>query len=343
MKTHYTIPFFIPFYGCPHKCIFCDQNKITGKKTAFSENIENKIKKYLAAIPKSNSHIEVGFFGGTFTGLPIETQKKFLAPVQYFIESGLIKGIRLSTRPDFVNNNILDFLNQYGVSCIELGIQSMSNTVLSASKRGHSKEDSIRASKLIIKNGFRLVHQIMVGLPKSNYKKEYKTAQYIYELGAKEARIYPVIVIKNTELETLWRSHRYKPLREEDAIERCAKLILYLESKDINIIRCGLHPSEGLINGTEYLAGPFLPSFRQKAESRIFHLMLEYIIQNGAKEISFNPNDEPYFYGYKRSNFPLINKIPLTKKEHAVSKGSLKTQDGILTRKDFIKHYDCHI
>ena len=165
MRKHYTIPFFILHEGCPHKCIFCDQKGITGEEDVTPKEIESKINKYLSTISKEDSYIEVGFFGGTFTALSTREQKEFLEPVQSFIKEGRIKGIRLSTRPDAIDEARLNVLQEKGVTCIELGVQSMSDEVLVASGRGHTARDTVQSSKMILENGFKLGHQIMLGLP----------------------------------------------------------------------------------------------------------------------------------------------------------------------------------
>ena len=268
MKTHYTIPFFIPHKGCPHQCIFCDQDKITGEEGLKPSEVSGKIKTYLSTMPSRKKHVEVGFFGGTFTGLPLDSQEKYLKPVRTFIEKGDIQGIRLSTRPDFIDEEKVSFLKKHGVTCIELGVQSMSDKVLEAAKRGHTARDVESASKIILKEGMLLVHQIMVGLPQSGLEEELHTAKRAKELGAKQVRIYPVIVMKGTQLARLWQDKKYFPLKEEEAVERSAKLISYFNENDIKVIRCGLHPSEGLLTGEEYLAGPFHPAFGQKAREK---------------------------------------------------------------------------
>ncbi|MFC1548765.1 elongator complex protein 3 [Candidatus Omnitrophota bacterium] len=265
MKKHYVIPFFIPLKGCTHRCIFCDQVKITGEKMPKPANVPGKIKKYLSTMPKTGAHIEVGFFGGSFTGLSVKMQEDFLKPVKPFVDEGIIYGIRLSTRPDLIDAEIVSFLKEHRVTCIELGVQSMSDKVLSAAKRGHSSKDTENASSIIREAGITLGHQMMLGLPQSSFEEEFYTAERIKELGAKQVRIYPVIVVKGTKLAEMWTENKYRPLPEGEAVERSAKLISYFESNDIKVIRCGLHPSEGLISGEECLAGPFHPAFGQKA------------------------------------------------------------------------------
>lgn len=269
---YYTIPFFIPHKGCTEECIFCDQRKITGEKMPDPGIVPVKIEKYLSTMPEEDVHIEVGFFGGSFTGIPMWRQDKFLSGVKTFVKKGRIHGIRLSTRPDLITAEKLAFLKKKGVTTIELGVQSMSNKVLKASKRGHTAEDTEKASRQILAKGFVLGHQMMLGLPESGFEEELYTAKRIKELGAREVRVYPTLVIRGTELADMWSRKEYKPLTLEEAVERAAHLISYFEAHNIKVIRCGLHPSDGLVNGEECLAGPFHPSFGQKARKRSLEL-----------------------------------------------------------------------
>lgn len=262
---HFTIPFFIPLKGCPNLCVFCDQSKITGKNAPLHEEVAPKIEKYLSTMPAEGAHIEVGFFGGSFTGLRVHEIESYLKPVREFIDSGRVKGIRISTRPDLIDEEIIKVLKKNKVICIELGVQSMSEDVLEEAKRGHTSKDTVEASRIILGSGIKLGHQMMVGLPGSTYEDEQYTASRIKELGATEVRIYPVIIIKGTELARSWRKGEYKPLPMDEAVLRSGKLINYFEANGVKVIRCGLHPSEGLTSGDEFLAGPFHPAFGQKA------------------------------------------------------------------------------
>jgi histone acetyltransferase (RNA polymerase elongator complex component) len=270
-KKHYTIPFFIPLKGCPFKCIFCDQEKITGEAMPSPKDVPAKIEKYLATMP-GDAHVEVGFFGGSFTGLPEKTIKEFLSPVQPFVEDGRIRGIRLSTRPDLIDQDIVAFLKEYNVICIELGVQSMSDKVLLASRRGHTPLDVQEASRIITGCGLVLGHQMMLGLPGSTFRDEMYTAEKIKEMGAAQVRIYPALVIKGTELAGMWERGEYAPLVLDEAVRRAGNLIKYFEANNIKVIRCGLHPSEGLLTGEEYLAGPFHTAFGQKARAYAYTL-----------------------------------------------------------------------
>jgi len=272
VKKHYVIPFFIPHKGCPNQCVFCNQKKITGESIPLPESVPGKIEKYLSTMPEETAHIEVGFFGGSFTALTLKEQEEFLSPVKPFLDERRIKGVRLSTRPDCIDKSGVSFLKRFGVTCVELGVQSMSDKVLHASRRGHLAADTEKASRIIREEGLFLVHQMMLGLPLSSFDEEFYTAKRIKALGAKQVRIYPLVVIKETHLSSLWHQGEYYALGEDEAIDRAARLMLYFESNDIKVIRCGLHPSEGLLSGKEYLAGPFHPAFGHKAKLRMKEL-----------------------------------------------------------------------
>ncbi len=308
MKSHYVIPFFIPHEGCPFTCIFCAQRKISGRiKAVPAPAIPRTISKYLDTIPKKHVHREVAFFGGSFTGLPQDKQEAYLKAVRPFIKNKTIDGIRLSTRPDYIDERILALLKKYGVTCIELGVQSLSEDVLKAAKRGHTVPDVRKASRLILKKGFTLGHQLMSGLPGSTLSKELMTARISVSLGAREVRIYPVIVIKGTHLAEMWRKKRYRPLTEDEALKRCARLVEFFNKKNVRVLRCGLHPSEGLLTGADIVAGPFHQSFGQKVESYLYAGMIKKFLSKEKHpgsicRILYNPSDGASAIGYKRAN-----------------------------------------
>ena len=307
--------------------------------------VPGAIEEYLETIPPIGVEVEVGFFGGTFTALSLKEQESFLKPVQKYITGGRIKGIRLSTRPDRIDKKILEVLKKYNVKCIELGVQSMSDNVLRAAKRGHTAEDTARASRMITGEGFVLGHQMMLGLPQSGPEDEFITAGYAKELGASQVRIYPLLVVKDTELAELWSDGKYTPLTEEEAVERSARLILYFESNDIKVIRCGLHPSPCLLDASEFLSGPFHQAFRQKAENRIFSFMLNEIAKRSTGDvlrISFNPKDEASFFGFGQRNSSVLKKLfignnDLFDRSENIPKGCLlvekSSESVLLTRK----------
>jgi histone acetyltransferase (RNA polymerase elongator complex component) len=261
-QKHFTIPLFIPQLACPFQCVYCNQRNISGQKISITESeIVEVINKYLSTIPTENSEIEAGFFGGNFTGLSIEEQEKYLKIVQPYPESGAIHGIRLSTRPDYIDVEILALLKRYHVKTIELGAQSLDEEVLRLSGRGHTAQEIVNASSLIKKWGFDLGLQMMCGLPADTLEKSLQTARTIVSLGADNTRIYPALVIKDTELENLFQEKKYIPLSLEEAVEWTKEIYKVFEEAGVKVIRMGLHPSEGLLDGGSLVAGPFHVSF----------------------------------------------------------------------------------
>jgi histone acetyltransferase (RNA polymerase elongator complex component) len=251
--------------------VFCNQQKISGQLFIPEEaEIVSQIETYLAGFP-AEAHIEIGFFGGSFTGVPIREQEHFLRIAQPYLKSGQVHGIRVSTRPDYISESRLDLLKSFGVTTIELGAQSLDEEVLIKSKRGHTIADVEKAAALIISYRFSLGLQMMTGLPGDTLEKTLMTANRIVELGADNTRIYPALVIKNTELEDLYLTGQYQPLSIEEAVFRVKQIIPIFEAANITILRIGLHPSEGLLNGDDLIAGPFHPSFRELAESALWN------------------------------------------------------------------------
>ncbi len=201
----------------------------------------------ISSFPKGNKHVEIGFFGGNFTGIPLDDQEKYLQVAQPFLEKGIVQGIRLSTRPDYIDEQGLHLLKKYGVTTIELGAQSMDNDVLQQSARGHTAEDVENASRMIIAAGFRLGLQMMVGLPGDTLEKSVFTARKIIELGACETRIYPVLVIKGTKMAEWYEQGKYKPLSMEEAVFWVKTILPLFEDAGVEVTRVGLHSSEGLL------------------------------------------------------------------------------------------------
>lgn len=278
-KKEYIIPIFIPFLGCPHDCAFCNQVKITNYKDNINkENTIRQINQYLSYFPKNENLKEIAFFGGSFTGLDEKVMISYLEIALNYKKKGIIDRIRLSTRPDYINNSILDILKKYEVDVIELGIQSLDNEILNANERGHSKEDSIRASKLIKDYGFKLGHQIMPGLYKDSFDKTIKTGLESIKMNPDMVRIYPTLVIKDTKLEKLYKEGLYKPLSLGEAIEISSRLYMIYSYKKIPVIRIGLQPTENINEKKDVVAGPFHPSIRQLVETNIHKIYLEELI-----------------------------------------------------------------
>jgi len=291
---HFTIPIFIPMEACPFRCIYCDQEKISGHTVIpTAEEISKTIQSHLSTM-SSGAEIQVGFFGGTFTGLTIEKQQHFLETVQPFIQNHTIKSIRLSTRPDFIDSEILQLLKSYHVETIELGAQSMDDEVLRKSGRGHKALVIEEASAMIRDFGFRLGLQMMIGLPGDTEIKSVATARKFVELGAMDVRIYPTLVIKGTPLEKLFRTGKYVPLTLGEAVERTAAILPIFENAGLTIIRTGLHPSDGLLDKTDLIAGPFHVSFKELVLTKLWNDKLREIKnENAFKKIIIHiPNGQ---------------------------------------------------
>ncbi|MCC5912001.1 MAG: radical SAM protein [Clostridiaceae bacterium] len=276
-KKKYIIPIFIPHKGCPHDCSFCNQKKIAGETTEVSkEDVKRIIEDYLV-IFSSQTEIqrEVAFYGGSFTGLPLAKQKELLTPAFEAKAKGLITDIRLSTRPDYIDDEKLDLLKQYGVTAIELGVQSTDESVLYLNNRGHTKQDVIKATLAIKQWNFKLGLQMMVGLLGDNRQKLLNTAKDLIVLQPDFVRIYPTIVIKDTYLEELYHNKSYIPLKLEEAVELCKDLLLMFEKNDIPVIRLGLQATEDISAGAGVVAGPYHPAFREIVESEIYRELIE--------------------------------------------------------------------
>ena len=281
---HFTIPIFIPEEACPNQCVFCNQHRIAGAECAPSvEEVIHKVDAHLLTIP-DGGEVEIGFFGGNFTGIPEKEQQAYLESVQPYIKSGRVKSIRLSTRPDYISQGILDFLKLYHVTSIELGAQSLDDEVLKLAGRGHTAEQVHKASQMIRENGFNLGLQMMIGLPGDTAEKSFYTANEIIRLGADCTRIYPTLVIKNTELENLYLEGKYLPLSMDEAISRVADIVPLFINANVKILRIGLHPSEGLLDNTSLVAGPFHVAFGEMAFSEMWRRIISTMIfENGKR------------------------------------------------------------
>ncbi len=304
---HYNIPIFIPELACPNRCIYCNQRHISGQLQAVKpEEIKQIIEQHLATFI-CPSEVELAFFGGSFTGIDEKDMLTYLQIVQPYIEQGEIKSIRISTRPDYINEKILDILQQYNVKDIELGAQSLNEEVLAFAKRGHTVKDVENASQLIKSYGFSLGLQMMIGLPLDTVEKSKETAKKILELGAESTRIYPTLVINNTDLADLYRQNKYKALSLDEAVDWTTEIYKIFSQSSIKILRIGLHPSEALINGTELLAGPFHVSFKELVLTKIWQEKFEKLPIN-TKTILVNPKEINYAIGYNSKNKQLLQK-----------------------------------
>jgi histone acetyltransferase (RNA polymerase elongator complex component) len=309
-KRHYNIPIFIPELACPFQCIYCNQQKISGRLSIpTEEEIQIIIEDHLSTIPTKNSEVELAFFGGNFTGIDKSEQIRLLQIVNPNLKSGRIKGIRLSTRPDYINEEILKMLKDFGVRTIEIGAQSLDDKVLHLSKRGHTAKDTEQAAKMILEAGFSLGLQMMIGLPGDTLESALFTARRIVELGADNTRIYPTLVIRDTVMEKMYQEERFKPLSLEEAVSWSKELLLIFEKANVNVIKLGLHPSEGLLSGEELIAGPFHPSFRELVLTEIWNDILKPLltVENpGEIEIHVPSSQINYAIGYGGRNKKML-------------------------------------
>lgn len=352
------VPFFIQHEGCPFTCAFCNQWKITGAQGSKPEDVAVNVLEYIKASKRQLSGVEVAFFGGSFTGLAKWQQVKWLEQAAALRKEGYITGIRLSTRPDYITDDILRLLQDYGVTTIELGVQSLVDEVLTKSRRGHLSRDVFKATQLIRRYPFSLVYQLMLGLPGDNEHSALLTARGTVAAKPDGVRIYPAVVLKDTLLAQWYLSGEYQPWSLEAAVSTAAKWFAIFSLYQIPVIRMGLQAVDSLLEENELVAGPYHPAFGELVESR---LMLEQTLdllkkaqerQGGQKQVGaalyFNPADCSKVVGHKRNNILTIKKLKPglrleLRADEAVASNdlALKTPDSWikLTRQEFLKKY----
>ena len=312
MSEQYIIPIFVPHLGCPNDCTFCNQKSISGQtKQVTGEDVKRTIEEYLKSFKDESLYKEVAFFGGSFTGVEENKQKELLEAAYEFVKTKQIQSIRVSTRPDYIDKEKLKLLKKYGVKTIELGVQSTNDYILKKCKRGHTFEDVKKASKLIRRYGFVLGHQMMIGLPESTKIDELNTAKDLAKLKPKIVRLYPVLVIKGTELEKEYESGEYEPIPLSQAVERCKELYYFFTNKKITVIRMGLQNTDIISDPknakSEVVAGPYHEAFGQLVEDSIWYdAILEKIKKFNVKvkviEIKVNPENINNVVGHKKEN-----------------------------------------
>ncbi|MDE7279213.1 MAG: radical SAM protein, partial [Oscillospiraceae bacterium] len=297
---HSNIAVFIPHMGCPHTCSFCNQRSISSTAAAPSAD---EVKRTLAAacekLPDGDS--EIAFFGGSFTAVDRSYMISLLETARPFVKSGKVRGIRCSTRPDCIDGEILDILKSYGVTSIELGAQSMDDGVLSANGRGHTSAQVEKASQMIKERGFELGLQMMIGLYRSTPEKDMNTARKIIALSPKTARLYPVVILKNTRLGELFQNGDYIPYSFDTAAEMCADMLKMFEATGIRVIKLGLHASETV--EADILGGFYHPAFREICEGILFRREIErHTEKGGSYTVCVSPNAVSKAMGQKKCN-----------------------------------------
>ena len=349
MSEKYIIPIFVPHLGCPNECTFCNQRSISGQmKNITIEDVSKTIEKFLKSFKDEKIEREIAFFGGSFTAIDMSFQEELLKKAYEYIKQKKVSSIRISTRPDYIDKEKLKLLKKYGVKVIELGVQSTNDYILKKCKRGHTYNDVKKASKLIRRFGFILGHQMMVGLPESTRLDEVKTAKDLAKLKPKMIRLYPVLVIKNTELEQEFKKGEFMPIPLVQAVETCKELYYFFNRKRIKVIRIGLQNTDIISNPenieSEVVAGPYHEAFGQLVEDSIWYdKIVSKIKKINTKvieiELIVNPEDVNNVVGHKKENIKKLKEIydihVVIKQNKNIKRGSfnlrvLKTYEDLL-------------
>ena len=303
------IPVFVPHLGCPHRCVFCDQRRISGsEKPATAEDVKKAIAQS-AALPQTGAKRQLAFYGGSFTAIPAPQQEARLGAAAAAAARGEIDSIRLSTRPDAISDEVLARLRRFGVETVELGAQSMDEEVLRLSGRGHTAGDVERAAAAVRAAGFRLVLQMMTGLPGDSEEKDLETARRLIALRPDGVRIYPTVIVRGTELYERWRAGEYREHTPEEATEVCAKLLELFEAAGIPVIRLGLNPTEEL-SGGEAAGGAYHPALGELVRSRVLlhraRALLASVESGSRVTLGVAPECLSQMIGQKRGNLAAL-------------------------------------
>ena len=317
MRNQYNIPVFVPHFECPNDDISCMKSKDCGQtKMITKEDIKSTIERYLKNFKDENGYKEVTFFGENFTEAKKDLQEEWLQIVSEYVKSKKIDGISISTRPDYINKENLKMFKKYGVKTIELDVQSSNNYILKKSGREYTFEDVKKASKLIRWHRFNLGHQMVIGLQDSTRIDDLNTAKDLIKLKPKMVRIYPVLVMKNTKLESEYKNGEYEPITLNQAVERCKEIVYLFNRKKIDVIKIGAQNTDIIANHeqSQVIAGPYHPAFSQLVEDSIWYdSIVEKIKRINAKvkqvKVIVNPQDINNVIGYESSNLEKLKDL----------------------------------
>ena len=272
---------FVPHIGCPHRCSFCDQRAITGQQKAPTpQDVRDAAEAGLRTLGAAAREAQIAFFGGSFTAIAPDYRRSLLKAAYPFVKSGQYAGIRLSTRPDAIDGEILDELRAFGVTAIELGAQSMDDAVLRQNGRGHTAEATRAAAQKIRDAGFSLGLQMMTGLFCDTDAGARRTAEEFAALLPREVRIYPALVLRGTALCDRYARGEYRPQTLEGAVALCTDLLTFFERRGITVIRLGLHETPAL--DASFVAGPRHPAFGELCRARQYRLAVERAMRGRA-------------------------------------------------------------
>lgn len=264
------VPIFIPHQGCPYRCVFCNQNEISGvEKEEDQTRLDSAFDTYLNArsLKELPPIREAAFYGGTFTALPVQRQKFLLSSVQVWVDQGYIQSMRLSTHPGAVDAGAFALLDQYSVKIIELGVQSTDPEVLSRSGRGDTPESLEMAVHLIQSKGYQLGLQLMLGLPGDSEDVFQQSVSDTLRFKPDFVRIYPALVVRGTALYEMYKNGEYIPWSLDRTVNALKSAMKRFEDAGIPVIRLGLHPEPSLL--ANIVDGPHHPALRSLVESRI--------------------------------------------------------------------------
>ena len=298
----------MPHVGCPNDCVFCNQRTISGKSEFDESLVKKEIDTALETLRGFEGEVQIAFFGGSFTGIERNLMVRLLGTAKDYIDNGMVSSIRLSTRPDYIDDEILGILKEKGVKNIELGIQSMNDRVLTLNKRGHTADTSRLAMKKIVEWGFSLTGQMMTGMYGSSPEDEIFTAEEIARCGAESARIYPTVTFRKTELEKLYSEGKYLPPSLEETVERGAAVYRVFEKNGVNVIRIGLQSSEGL-HTDEVVAGDYKDALGEMILSRVRLIEMREFFEKNDTDTFFAPTTLlSQYIGQKRENIKKLEK-----------------------------------
>ncbi|ABW67305.1 elongator complex protein 3 [Desulfosudis oleivorans] len=311
----FIVPVFLPHAGCPHRCVFCDQDAITGQKASLTaDDLHDHVHRYLQYRGDNRGHAQIAFYGGNFLGLERESLTQMLHAASAFVDQGLVQAIRFSTRPDTITQKNLDLLKDYPVTTVEVGVQSMDDRVLEKARRGHTAEQSTAALLLLKQAGYETGAQLMTGLPGDDGRVSIETAKKVAVLKPDFARIYPTLVITGSPLARHYRQGEYMPQTLDAAVAVATTMCLTLESQGITVIRMGLQPSEELADSATLLAGPYHPAFGHLVRSeilfdRVSSLIADRQISPGADlTLAIHPRQASALRGQKNANLARLKK-----------------------------------
>lgn len=322
------IPVFVPHLGCPNDCVFCNQRRISGSVTPASpSDVIDAVERAKLVTPPGTRR-QLAFYGGSFTAIPDAEQEALLGAVQPYIDSGDVASIRLSTRPDAISNAVLRRLKRYRVETVELGAQSMSDRVLALSGRGHTSADVVDAARAVKAAGFRLILQMMTGLPGSDDDSDVESARALAALEPDGVRVYPTVIVRDTALYDMWKAGRYREHSVEDAVRVCARILPVFEDAGIPVIRLGLNPTEEL-SGGDAAGGAYHPALGELVKARILRGKAETLLEEakpvGEALLRVNPRLMSQAVGQHGANRDYLKERFALKKLRIVPDESVET------------------